>query len=670
MTSWEKDEVKAAKAPGGPRPIDPAGRRTGWVLLLIFLAFAAGIVAAGRFAYLNYERHYRAEVERQLSAVADLKVGELAQWREDRMGDSAIFFKNPSFSALVRSFFDSPVDADAQRQLQDWLGKYPTLDDYDQVRLMDTQGVVRLSLPADPEPACAETLRAFAEALQTGRITVQDFHRHSDDQRIYLMVMIPILDESDANRPLGVLVLRIDPAKYLYPFIQHWPTPSQSAETLLVRRDGNEALFLNELRFQTNSALNLREPMDGVACPEAQAALGREGVIMDGIDYRGVPVLAALRTIPGSPWSMVARMDAAEVYAPLRARLWLVVAMVAVLLLGGGAGVGLVWRQQRVRFYRQEVASVQARQESEANYRMLFHEMQNGFAVHEIICDEAGNPSDYRFLAVNPAFERITGLKAAETVGRTILEILPDIERSWIERYGKVALTGEPVSFEDYAASMKKHFEVVAFRPKLKQFACIFYDITERKRTEAKLQESARMIEGIINAIPVRVFWKDKNLAYLGCNAAFARDAGFAAPQDIIGKDDFQMGWRAQAENYRSDDRAIIESGCAKLLIEESQTTPTGESITLQTSKLPLRDANGEITGVLGTYMDITARKQAEADLREKAESLRASNVELEQFNRTVVGREVRMIELKAEINGLLKAAGQPDKYKIIEKDA
>ena len=89
----------------------------------------------------------------------------------------------------------------------------------------------------------------------------------------------------------------------------------------------------------------------------------------------------------------------------------------------------------------------------------------------------------------------------------------------------------------------------------------VFTDITERKRAEEALRESQQILEGIINAIPVRVFWKDKNLVYLGCNAIFARDAGFADPKEIIGKDDYQMVWREQAELYRNDDRQVIESG-------------------------------------------------------------------------------------------------------------
>jgi PAS domain S-box-containing protein len=141
-------------------------------------------------------------------------------------------------------------------------------------------------------------------------------------------------------------------------------------------------------------------------------------------------------------------------------------------------------------------------------------------------------------------------------------------------------------------------------------------DITERKRVEEALVASQQITQDIINAIPARVFWKDKDLNYLGCNRTFAADAGFSTPMDIIGKDDFAMGWREQAELYRADDRQVMESGLPKQLIEEPQTTPDGKSITILTSKIPLKGSGGDVIGILGVYLDITARKQAEEEIR------------------------------------------------------
>ncbi|OIQ50832.1 Autoinducer 2 sensor kinase/phosphatase LuxQ [Pseudodesulfovibrio hydrargyri] len=131
----------------------------------------------------------------------------------------------------------------------------------------------------------------------------------------------------------------------------------------------------------------------------------------------------------------------------------------------------------------------------EAEYQLLFNGMLDGFASHEIICDEAGNPVDYRFLRVNPAFERLTGVKAAEILGRTMREVFPRIESYWIETYGKVALTGEPVIFEHYAADMDKYFNVSAFCPAPGRFATIFSDVTERVNTAKALVEAKELAE-------------------------------------------------------------------------------------------------------------------------------------------------------------------------------
>lgn len=135
--------------------------------------------------------------------------------------------------------------------------------------------------------------------------------------------------------------------------------------------------------------------------------------------------------------------------------------------------------------------------QAEERYSVLFREMLDGFALHEIICDENGEPVDYRFLDVNPAFERLTGLSVADVVGRTVLEVLPQTERIWIETYGRVALTGEPIHFEDFSQSLDRHFEVTAFSPAPRQFAAIFIDVTERKRASLALQHRDALLEAL-----------------------------------------------------------------------------------------------------------------------------------------------------------------------------
>lgn len=135
---------------------------------------------------------------------------------------------------------------------------------------------------------------------------------------------------------------------------------------------------------------------------------------------------------------------------------------------------------------------------------------------------------------------------------------------------------------------------------------------------------SLALLGEIIENIPVRIFWKDRECRYLGCNNAFALDAGLSAPDDIIGKDDFRLAWKEQAEIYRADDRSVMASGIPKLNYDEPQTTPDGRKIWLRTSKVPLRDESGNVTGILGIYEDITSRKKTELEANNANRALRA----------------------------------------------
>jgi len=146
---------------------------------------------------------------------------------------------------------------------------------------------------------------------------------------------------------------------------------------------------------------------------------------------------------------------------------------------------------------------ITAEREAQQNYEQLFREMLDGFALHEILLDEAGKPVDYRYLAVNPAFERMTGLKSSDLIGKTVLEAMPDTERYWIDTYGAVALTGQPVKFQNYAAALDKYFLVTAYRPAPMQFACTFSDITSQIRLQQdqeRAQEEIHRLASICDA--------------------------------------------------------------------------------------------------------------------------------------------------------------------------
>ncbi|MHB8776214.1 MAG: PAS domain S-box protein, partial [Anaerolineales bacterium] len=271
----------------------------------------------------------------------------------------------------------------------------------------------------------------------------------------------------------------------------------------------------------------------------------------------------------------------------------------------------------------ERVQAQAAQRESEEKYRQLVELAPDGILIHV----------DGIIVFANSAGARILGPAAPkDLIGKRLLDFVhPDYHQVVKDRVKQITENGQEVpSIEEKHVRLDgtvidTEVKAIPFRYGNKNAVqVVINDITERKQAEEALRASQQIIEGIINAIPVSVFWKNKNLVYLGCNEVFARDKGFTDPMDVIGKDDYQLARRDQAELYRGDDRKIIESGRSKLLIEEPQTTPQGNTITLLTSKVPLRSSQGEIIGVLGTYMDITERKQAEAALARRAEELAA----------------------------------------------
>lgn len=152
-------------------------------------------------------------------------------------------------------------------------------------------------------------------------------------------------------------------------------------------------------------------------------------------------------------------------------------------------------------------------------------------------------------------------------------------------------------------------------------------DITGQKMKETELAESRNLLKTIIDTVPARIFWKDRESRYLGCNPIFAQDAGMASPQEIIGKVDYELSWtKEQADHYRHDDEQVINSGDPMLYYEEALNNAAGETVWIETSKVPLLSANKEIIGVLGIYQDISKQKQASDSMQLAAAIYQSSN--------------------------------------------
>jgi PAS domain S-box-containing protein len=322
-----------------------------WHLIVIFLLLGIGIGTSGYFYYKNQKEHIRRYAEKELSAIADLKVNQIVNWRKERLGNATTVFRSPFVASGIHNWLKNPSDPTLRQGILNWMMSFRKTYDYESVILLDSKGNLRLSVSERKTLDCSHIQNQVAEALRTKKVILTDLHKSEPAGSIHLEIVIPILaPEGDRDRPISVLVLQVDPYQFLYPFIQSWPTPSHTAETLLIRCEGNEVVFLNELRHRKNTALSLRFPISEGKIPAVIAALGKAGVI-EGVDYRKAPVLAALKAISDSPWFLVSKIDMEEVFAPYRAHFRLSAILTGLLIVGSGIILGFIWRQQQADFH-------------------------------------------------------------------------------------------------------------------------------------------------------------------------------------------------------------------------------------------------------------------------------------------------------------------------------
>jgi signal transduction histidine kinase len=262
----------------------------------------------------------------------------------ERLADAKTIRDNALIASHIQTFITGPRTPELKGEIVEWFSSMRRQYNYRGIFLIDLTGTVRLSMTTGNARIDSHAQAIAAEAMSTKNVVFSDLY--SNNKEINLCLATPLLLPQGSDFiSVGALLLNIDPHDFLYPLIQSWPTPSETSETLLVRREGDTVLYLNELRHRKQTALSLSMPISDERLTATMAALGKEGVL-EGLDYRGVRVLAALRAIPKSPWYLVAKVDTEEIYAPLRERAWFVGILIAVLIVASGTGIAILWRER------------------------------------------------------------------------------------------------------------------------------------------------------------------------------------------------------------------------------------------------------------------------------------------------------------------------------------
>ncbi|MCL5745905.1 MAG: PAS domain-containing protein, partial [Acidobacteria bacterium] len=310
-------------------------------------------------------------------------VRHILDWRNERAADATLIFSNPIVERDIQKMLRGPRTVGPDRDLLEWIPELKVQYDWEAAFLLDSEGKPRFTLLANGSETAEHAIALAEQAIATRKPVFSDLHRSAESHPIHIDLAMPVLPPHPGDQATGVILLEINPYRFLYPRIQALPIPSSTAETLLVRREGNRVVYLNELRHHKDAALKFQVPMGTGDLIGARATGGVEGVV-EGLDYRGVPVLAAVRKVQGWPWLLITKVDSAEIYEPIRQRAWFVGLIVALMIGGSAAVVGLLWRNQHARFYRRQYeAEIQLRQ-SQHFVRQILEATPNLLYIYDL----------------------------------------------------------------------------------------------------------------------------------------------------------------------------------------------------------------------------------------------------------------------------------------------
>jgi PAS domain S-box-containing protein len=704
--------------------------------LLLFIAIAS-LTAVG-IAY-TYSQQKAKEVAR-LQTIADLKSLEIADWLHERLSDARLLQSNPTLIENYRLWRDTGSTANRAMVLQRF-NAYIQGEKFDGAQLLDEQGKLLWdseSTPDEPVAAASAAIRRDMQGLQVylfGPYVVRNNHLQLD-----FIAHLPGV----GGQPGPVVILYSDPQNHLAALLKTWPTPSPTGETLLFRKAGDQVLFLNELRFQPGTALKLQLPLATKRLLAARALRGevKQGALIEGEDYRGVPGMGVVRAIPGTDWFLIAKIDRSELFAEfIPVSVWIGLAGLIFLLLSLLGLYLLSQRQQlalaltsreaqleRLRalrlltaiadsssdaiyakdldgryilfnpaaarftgksqeqalghddttlFAAEQAARIMANDQrvmrddigfsfqetltvgdrtavylatngplhddkgnvigmygiarditelkraeaallaSEQTYRSLFDNMLNGFAYCRMVY-ENGKPVDFIYLNVNNAFETLTGLR--DVNGKPVSEVIPGIRESdpgLIERYGRVAMGGQPERFEIFLETMRMWFSIAVYSPQADHFVAVFDVITERKQAEQALRESEAFTKAVLDNLPVGIAVNSVEPAVTFSYMNDSFPALYRTTRERLAAPDAFWDAAYQDPEFKQEFRQRVLEDCAsgetvRMVWDDIPLVRKGEETTFISARnIPMPGRNLMISMV----WDVTARKQAEAAL-------------------------------------------------------
>ena len=590
-------------------------------LLIIFIVISLVSILFGVIYYYYQRKNLLNEKQQELSAISYLKIHQISQWRSERIGDGNFLGGNVLFVRKISEYLKNESNIQLKKDIIQSLKALTENFDYKSVFLLEKSGKAKLAYPEEDTFEDDPIKPLLPLILKQRNILLTDLHTTAPANPAHLDLIVPLIDP-DANDTLvvGILALRIDPQLVLFPLIQSWPTMSRSAETLLVRRDGDEIVYLNELRHLKNSPLTLKKPVSIDYLPAAMAVRGKTSVL-DGIDYRNIHVVASMNKIPGTQWYMVTKIDRDEVLSELTADMKMIGIIIILIIIAAGSLLGFLFRNQRVAYYR-------AKYENELNRLALVKHFDYilKFANDIIILID----EDWNIVEANDHALEYYQYSRDEFIGLKVESIRSPEARSFLS--GNVQTLNEKgfSTFETMHMRKDKSTFPVELSSRVvmiegrKYYQTIGRDITDRKRIEKTLKESEDRFRKIFEESPFSMLMTRKDFTIMRANSTFCKFIGYK--EEELKASTFRNF--THPDHIEEDGISLLKLTAGEIPIyhtEKRYIRKDGSFIWGSTTVSIIRDKNDAAQFFLVMIEDITATKKATYELDNSVSLLKAT---------------------------------------------
>jgi PAS domain S-box-containing protein len=595
-------------------------------LVLLFVGFALVVPLIGLSVIKLYGPQIESEAYANLHAISSLKAGQIENWMDERYGDSRVLASDDAFVARVDRFVQHEQDAKLAKPILDRFEQLVANYHYSKILLLNTSGRLLLQSGDDvtTSPVPQQVLR---QALDSKQLQRSDIYLDEEGD-IHLEWVVPLfVSEAQGKRMAAVAVLRVTAQRFIFPLIQSWPTTSASGETLLVRREGESVLFLNELHRRHDSAMRFTLPLSDSGLPSAVAVRSTEPGTMRGKDYSGVEVLAVYHPVEKTNWHLIAKIDREEVLAPLRLMAFLVSVIASFAITVVSAVVMMLWRQQqRTHALELQARSMAVVEESERRFRAVMQSASDAI----ISADSAGNIVNW-----NPGAKRMFGYTEAEIGGQALSQLVPeryrDLHSAGLARVvagGESHVLGHTVEL----AGLRKDGSEFPLELSLAKwetssglfFTAIIRDITRRKQRDEALRIGQARYSSLFDAIADAVYVHTLSVGgalgkFLEVNQVACSQTGYTR-EELLDMTPLQLDAPDSGTDTDSVNHLLLSGQPA--VFEQLHLTKDGRRIPVEIhSHLLTLDKQPT---VISLVRDISERKRAEQKLVESEKHFRS----------------------------------------------